>query len=32
MLNRTDILTRFPWLTQQNRRLFIGNDLAPGKA
>jgi hypothetical protein len=27
MLNRIDILTRFPWLTQRQRRMIIGNDL-----
>ena len=27
MLNRTDILTRFLWLTQRNRRMIIGNDI-----
>ena len=27
MLNRTDTLTRFPWLTQRQRRMIIGNDI-----
>ncbi len=27
MFNRTDILTRFPWLMQRERRMIIGNDL-----
>jgi hypothetical protein len=27
MLNRTDLLARFPWLTQRDRRMIIGNDI-----
>ena len=27
MLKRTDILTRFPWLTQRQRHMIIGNDI-----
>jgi hypothetical protein len=27
MLNRTDLLARFPWLTQRQRRMIIGNDI-----
>jgi hypothetical protein len=27
MLNRSDLLTRFPWLAQRQRRMIIGNDI-----
>jgi len=27
MFNRTDIFTHYPWLTQRDRRMIIGNDL-----
>ncbi len=27
MFNRTDILARYPWLTQRSRHMIIGNDL-----
>ncbi len=27
MFNRSDILTRFPWLAQRQRRMIIGNDI-----